>query len=254
MDNKKKIKFKSRVKTPDSRKAKPKLISNSKESTTSNFRTISGNYSNFNDSKNERLNTNEMNSFRTLIAEGDKFESLFQKFKEGVFKEMKNKYKNKQNEYNIKFKTISNLENNIKNTKLNLENMNDNNYLTFQTNNKLNFENQRIKKINYYNNKEIENTKNLNEKLLNQISSFDKNTREKRLEIVEAEKDLEIAKKKCKDLSNNIGVIIVDINSGKTKLIDYHSKIEKLKNQLNKYSRRNKSVSGEINYLINKFS
>ncbi len=59
---------------------------------------------------------------------------------------------------------------------------------------------------------------------------------------------------KCKEVSNDISVLIGEINSGKSGIIDFHSKIQKLKKKLNTYKIKNKSVSGEINYLIKKFS
>ena len=126
--------------------------------------------------------------------------------------------------------------------------------MTFNQNNKLYFENKRVKEINSFNKDEISSIKSINEKIINQINKFDKNTREKNFESTKLQKDLEIARMKCKEISNDISVIIVEINSGKSGIIDFHSKIQKLKKQLSKFKIKNKSVSGEINYLIKKFS
>ena len=249
MENKK---LKKIIKSPINTKNKKTINNITKNNSSSNnerIRTFSGTFSNFNESNisnTERFNkSNNLKLFKNQLSEeGEEFEGLFQRFKDNVLKEMRNKYNINKKEYNKKFRTVSDLENVVKNTKFDLENTNENNLMTFNQNNKLYFENKRVKEINSFNKDEISSIKSINEKIINQINKFDKNTREKNFESTKLQKDLEIARMKCKEISNDISVIIVEINSGKSGIINFHSKIQKLKKQLSKFKIKNKSVSG----------
>ena len=143
MENKR---LKKKIKSPINTKNKQKINNETQTNSSSNnekIRTFSGTFSNFNESytsKTERFNNkNNLKLFKSQLSEeGEEFEGLFQRFKDNVLKEMRNKYNNNKKEYNKKFRTVSDLENVVKNKKFNLDNINENNLITFNQNNKFN--------------------------------------------------------------------------------------------------------------------
>ena len=97
MENKK---LKKIIKSPINTKNKKTINNITKNNSSSNnerIRTFSGTFSNFNESNisnTERFNkSNNLKLFKNQLSEeGEEFEGLFQRFKDNVLKEMRNKY------------------------------------------------------------------------------------------------------------------------------------------------------------------
>ncbi len=216
------------------------------------------------------FNLNEPNSFKKLVRydtdlgiyskfygnrlkEEKKFENLLKTLNKTVYSDLKNKKKIQLEELDKQNKIVNDLEKSIKQNKDSLNNINNNNSLTYKKNNSLIYENISLKKMNNHNNKEINSTKNLIEKMNKQIDSFDKNTRASNLEKLKIQKELELNNKDIKEISKQISVLLIDIKSTKSAIFDYNVKIGKLRKELNRNLGIGDNLSSEVQYLINRF-
>jgi chromosome segregation ATPase len=107
--------------------------------------------------------------------------------------------------------------------------------------------------MNNHNDKEINSTKNLIEKMNKQIDSFDKNTRASNLEKAKIQKEVELNKNDIKEISKQISILLIDIKSTKSAIFDYNVKNEKIRKELNKKLGLGDNLSNEVQYLINHF-
>jgi hypothetical protein len=215
-------------------------------------------------------NLNDSNSFKKLdrndtdlgiyskfygnrLKEEKKFENLLKTLNKTVYSDLKNRKKIQLEKFEKQNKIVNDLEKSIKQNIDSLNNINQNNSLTYKKNNSLIYENISLKKMNNHNDKEINSTKNLIEKMNKQIDSFDKNTRASNLEKVKIQKELELNNKDIKEISKQISVLLIDIKSTKSAIFDYNVKIGKLRKELNRNLGIGDNLSSEVQYLINRF-
>lgn len=180
-------------------------------------------------------------------------ESLITQMREKVTTKMKDDYFNQKSIFKSRKKQLSEFESSLNISKTSLEESIHTVYSLYQENTKKYHEKIRLNKENGHNDTEYKQMKILNEKMQKDIVNFDKQTRKMKMDAFCFQNEVKLASKRCKEMSQLIYNQIEDNKSLKTALLLTESKVDKIKEMMYRYNKKENNIVDQIKIIIKNY-